>query len=49
MPFADLNTLWFALIGLLWAGYLFLEGFDFGVGHGDALRHRATRPTAGCA
>ncbi len=31
MPFADLNTTWFALIGLLWAGYLFLEGFDFGV------------------
>ncbi len=32
MPFADLNTAWFALIGLLWAGYFFLEGFDFGVG-----------------
>jgi cytochrome d ubiquinol oxidase subunit II len=31
MPFANLNTTWFALIGLLWAGYLFLEGFDFGV------------------
>lgn len=31
MPFAPLNTAWFALIGLLWAGYLFLEGFDFGV------------------
>ncbi|HYA45641.1 MAG TPA: cytochrome d ubiquinol oxidase subunit II [Acidimicrobiales bacterium] len=30
-PFAVLNTTWFALIGLLWAGYLFLEGFDFGV------------------
>ena len=30
-PFSDLNTTWFALIGLLWAGYLFLEGFDFGV------------------
>ena len=29
--FADLNTTWFALIGLLWAGYFFLEGFDFGV------------------
>ena len=28
-PFANLNTTWFALIGLLWAGYLFLEGFDF--------------------
>ncbi|HUZ19538.1 MAG TPA: cytochrome d ubiquinol oxidase subunit II [Acidimicrobiales bacterium] len=30
-PFANLNTAWFALIGVLWAGYLFLEGFDFGV------------------
>jgi cytochrome d ubiquinol oxidase subunit II len=26
-----LNTAWFALIGVLWAGFLFLEGFDFGV------------------
>jgi cytochrome d ubiquinol oxidase subunit II len=31
-PFSDLNTTWFALIGLLWTGYFFLEGFDFGVG-----------------
>ncbi len=31
MPFANLDTTWFALIGLLWAGYFFLEGFDFGV------------------
>jgi cytochrome d ubiquinol oxidase subunit II len=29
---ADLNTVWFLLIGLLWTGYFFLEGFDFGVG-----------------
>ncbi|MDA8292677.1 MAG: cytochrome d ubiquinol oxidase subunit II [Actinomycetota bacterium] len=29
--FSDLNTAWFAIIGLLWAGYFFLEGFDFGV------------------
>jgi cytochrome d ubiquinol oxidase subunit II len=29
--FAPLNTTWFALIGLLWTGYFFLEGFDFGV------------------
>lgn len=29
--FSSLNTTWFALIGLLWAGYFFLEGFDFGV------------------
>jgi cytochrome bd-type quinol oxidase subunit 2 len=27
-----LNTVWFALIAILWIGYLFLEGFDFGVG-----------------
>jgi cytochrome bd ubiquinol oxidase subunit II len=31
-PFSDLNTMWFAIIGLLWAGFFFLEGFDFGVG-----------------
>jgi cytochrome d ubiquinol oxidase subunit II len=29
---ASLNTAWFALIGVLWAGYFVLEGFDFGVG-----------------
>jgi len=28
----SLNTAWFALIGVLWAGYFVLEGFDFGVG-----------------
>ncbi len=28
----DLTTVWFVLIGLLWTGYLVLEGFDFGVG-----------------
>lgn len=28
----NLNTLWFVLIGVLWTGYFFLEGFDFGVG-----------------
>ncbi len=27
-----LNTVWFALIAILWIGYFFLEGFDFGVG-----------------
>ena len=31
-PVASLDTVWFALIGLLWAGYFVLEGFDFGVG-----------------
>jgi cytochrome bd ubiquinol oxidase subunit II len=28
----DLNTLWFILIGVLFTGFFFLEGFDFGVG-----------------
>ena len=28
----DLETLWFCLIVVLWAGYFALEGFDFGVG-----------------
>jgi cytochrome d ubiquinol oxidase subunit II len=27
-----LETFWFILIAVLWVGYLFLEGFDFGVG-----------------
>ncbi|MBN9745888.1 cytochrome d ubiquinol oxidase subunit II [Amycolatopsis sp. A1MSW2902] len=27
-----LETLWFAIVALFWLGYLFLEGFDFGVG-----------------
>jgi len=27
-----LETVWFCLIGVLWAGYFLLEGFDFGVG-----------------
>ncbi|KAA9166815.1 cytochrome d ubiquinol oxidase subunit II [Amycolatopsis acidicola] len=28
----SLETLWFCIIVLFWVGYLFLEGFDFGVG-----------------
>lgn len=28
----DLNILWFVLIAVLFAGFFFLEGFDFGVG-----------------
>ena len=27
-----LPNLWFVLIAVLWVGYLFLEGFDLGVG-----------------
>jgi len=29
---SGLEQLWFALITVLWLGYFFLEGFDFGVG-----------------
>jgi cytochrome d ubiquinol oxidase subunit II len=29
---SGLEQLWFTLIGVLWVGYFFLEGFDFGVG-----------------
>ncbi len=32
MEWQNLPTLWFALIAVLWLGYFFLEGFDFGVG-----------------
>ena len=28
----NLETFWFCLIAVLWAGYFLLEGFDFGVG-----------------
>ena len=28
----DLNTIWFILIGILFIGFFFLEGFDYGVG-----------------
>ncbi|GAA0256873.1 cytochrome d ubiquinol oxidase subunit II [Cryptosporangium japonicum] len=28
----ELTTVWFLLIAVLWVGYFFLEGFDFGVG-----------------
>ncbi|MCL2101415.1 MAG: cytochrome d ubiquinol oxidase subunit II [Fibromonadales bacterium] len=28
----SLEVLWFVLIAVLWSGFLFLEGFDFGVG-----------------
>ena len=28
----DLETFWFCLIAVFWAGYFLLEGFDFGVG-----------------
>ncbi|MDZ7346731.1 MAG: cytochrome d ubiquinol oxidase subunit II, partial [candidate division KSB1 bacterium] len=28
----DLNTIWFTLIAVLFSGFFFLEGFDYGVG-----------------
>jgi len=30
--YLNLESLWFLLIAVLWMGYFFLEGFDFGVG-----------------
>ncbi len=32
MSYEFLQTLWFLLIAVLWIGFFFLEGFDFGVG-----------------
>ena len=32
MSYDSLQTLWFILIAVLWIGFFFLEGFDFGVG-----------------
>ncbi len=32
MSYSSLQTLWFILIAVLWIGFFFLEGFDFGVG-----------------
>ncbi|MEP6896531.1 MAG: cytochrome d ubiquinol oxidase subunit II, partial [Chloroflexota bacterium] len=32
MSYEFLQTLWFILIAILWTGFYFLEGFDFGVG-----------------
>jgi cytochrome d ubiquinol oxidase subunit II len=32
MSYEFLQILWFILIAVLWTGYFFLEGFDFGVG-----------------
>ncbi|MBO0704505.1 MAG: cytochrome d ubiquinol oxidase subunit II, partial [Candidatus Dormibacteraeota bacterium] len=32
MPASPLENVWFILIAVLWIGYFFLEGFDFGVG-----------------
>ncbi len=32
MSYESLQILWFVLIAVLWIGFFFLEGFDFGVG-----------------
>ena len=32
MSYEFLQTVWFILIAVLWIGFYFLEGFDFGVG-----------------
>lgn len=32
MPYEFLQIIWFILIAILWVGFYFLEGFDFGVG-----------------
>lgn len=32
MSLTALQVIWFGLIAILWIGYFFLEGFDFGVG-----------------
>ena len=46
----DLETFWFCLIAVLWAGYFLLEGFDFGVGMLLAVRPaRRARSGARCS
>ena len=30
----EISELWFVLVGVLFVGFVFLEGFDFGVGMG---------------
>jgi len=41
----DLNTVWFALVGVLFTGYVILDGFDLGVGvlHLFAVKQDAER------
>jgi cytochrome d ubiquinol oxidase subunit II len=43
-----LVTFWFVVLGVLWTGFLVLEGFDFGVGmlHGVVGRDEAGRAVA---
>jgi cytochrome d ubiquinol oxidase subunit II len=51
--YGTLEILWFSLIVILWIGYFFLEGFDFGVGMllrvigGDRTERRVLMHTIG--
>jgi cytochrome bd-type quinol oxidase subunit 2 len=42
---ADLNTVWFVLLGLLFTGYVVLDGFDLGVRARHRVGLRAVRGT----
>src|ERR1035437_7800070 len=51
MSLEVLQVVWFGLIAILWIGYFFLEGFDFGVGmllpwigRGEVERRMAIKP-----
>ena len=37
---STLEVVWFVLVGTLWAGFFFLEGFDFGIGMQFVLNAR---------
>lgn len=39
----SLNELWFLLVGVLFTGFFFLEGFDFGVGMSTAIIGKTDR------
>ena len=43
----SLNELWFVLVAVLFIGFFFLEGFDFGVGMSTQLLAKMI-PSAGC-
>lgn len=44
-----LQDLWFAALAVLWIGYFFLEGFDFGVGVLTRVLARTSRTGASCS
>ena len=44
-----LETFWFCLIAVLWAGYFLLEGFDFGVGKRRCHTSRLAAASASAA